>query len=306
MNKKILITGGTGFIGRSLCKVFLDGGARLTVLVRDIDKAAKSIQGGVRFIHTLSELSPDEPFDSVINLAGEPVAQHWTKTARAKIMNSRLNTTQEVLDHMGGMTTKPRAYIAASAIGWYGVHEHEIFTEHSAPSTQTGGDFAKHICHEWEDLSIQAQDIGIRTVLLRIGIVLERDGGVIREVSPAFKYGFGGRMGSGKQWFSWVHRDDVIGMILHVIHDETLHGAMNVTAPDPVTNAVFAKALGAAMSRPSFMPLPAFLLKLIFGQMAQEIMLSGQNVVPEKALNHGYVFQYPDIQSALNAIVSTR
>lgn len=113
-------------------------------------------------------------------------------------------------------------------------------------------------------------------------------------------------MGSGKQWFSWVHRDDVIGMILHAIHDETLHGAMNVSAPNPVTNAVFAKALGAAMGRPSFMPLPAFLLTLIFGQMAQEIMLSGQHVVPEKALNHGYVFQYPDIQSALNAIVSKR
>lgn len=205
---------------------------------------------------------------------------------------------------MGRLQTKPEVFVSGSAIGWYGVHDTATFTEETGMSTQNGGVFAQQVCRDWENLASQAEGLGVRTVLLRTGIVLEKDGGTLAALLFPFDFGFGGPIASGKQWFSWIHRDDLIGLILHVIADDGMRGFMNGTAPEPVTNEAFSRALGSAMRRPSLIPLPGFVLQIVFGQMADELMLSGQKILPQRAMASGYVFRYPDIRSAMQAIFS--
>lgn len=304
--KSVLVTGGTGFIGHALCRTLIASGARVTVLTRDIARAAEKIGGRVTFIDGLDRLDAQDAFDIVINLAGEPVAQRWTKKAKANIVDSRIDVTQTLVHFMSRMEKKPRVFISGSAIGVYGFDEGEPFTERSAPSSSNPHSaFARQCCSAWEDVAMEAQNFGIRTVLLRIGMVLERDGGPLSEMLLPFDFCIGGRIGSGRQWFSWIHRDDIIGLVLHAIRRPDVTGPLNATAPQAVTNGEFSKVLGRAMKRPSLLPLPAFVLRAIFGDMADGIMLNGQKVVPAKAGNTGYTFRYPDISSALGAIFST-
>lgn len=300
--KRVLVTGGTGFIGRALCRALVDSGCRVTVLTRDIARALDKFEGRIELIDSLERLHDDDAFDAVINLAGEPLAQRWTKRACARMMESRFGTTQALLDFLHRAETKPEVFISASAIGLYGVNDTDSYIETSKPSKQKGGDFARQLCEKWEALAVEAETLGIRTVRLRLGIVLEKDGGTLSELLFPFDFFMGGRISHGRQWFSWVHRDDVIGLVLHILKSPHISGAINATAPSPVTNAGFAKAMAEAMHRPHFMPLPGFVLRLVFGQMADEVMLNGQRVLPRRAIDSGYVFRYPDITRAMAAI----
>ncbi len=300
--RKILVTGGTGFIGTALCKSLVASGARITVLTRDIGKAAGKFGGRVELIDSLDRLGIEEAFDIVINLAGEPIAQRWSERAKGRIIASRHETTRDIVSYIQRMTKKPEVFISGSAIGWYGIDESVVFDERSTVCGDPRGTFAKNLCREWEDIAMQAEHIGVRTVVLRTGVVLEKDGGTMSELLFPFDFLIGGPLGHGRQWFSWIHRDDLIGLIYHIINTPALTGAVNGTAPAPVTNADFAKAMGQGMKRPSFLSLPSFVLRMLFGDMADEIMLNGQKVIPEKARTTGYVFKYPDIKSAMAAI----
>lgn len=300
--KRVLVTGGTGFIGTALCQSLSASGAYITVLTRSIKKAQGKFSGRVEFIEDLDLLTENDHFDIVIQLAGEPVAQRWTVKAKENIKNSRINTIENLLKFFSRTKKKPDVFISSSAIGWYGIHPTDSFTEDSPPSTANSGAFAKHICSMIETESKKAEKMDIRTILLRTGIVLEKDGGTLSELLFPFDFCVGGPLGNGKQWFSWIHRDDIIGLIHFAINNTSISGPLNGTAPTPVDNRSFATELGKAMKRPVFLPLPDFVLKLIFGDMAEEIMLNGQKVIPERAEQSGYKFRFRTLSDALKDI----
>jgi uncharacterized protein (TIGR01777 family) len=218
------------------------------------------------------------------------------------MLNSRIRTTEELIAFMKRASHKPSVFISGSAIGIYGTNGATTFTEETPSSEDIVGAFPREVCQQWEEKAKAAEELGVRTCLLRTGIVLETDGGALAQMLFPFEFGLGGPMGSGKQWFSWIHRDDVIGLIIHLINDESINGAINVTAPEPVTNKVFSHALGKAMKRPAIIPLPSFQVKLLFGKMGETLLLAGQKVLPQKALDSGFRFQYPHLNDALKNI----
>jgi hypothetical protein len=236
--------------------------------------------------------------DAVVNLAGESIASgRWTKTRKERIMSSRTNITRALVQSMQNANPKPKVLISASAIGFYGPRIAEFVTEDAPPGT----DFLADVCKAWEAEALKAEDMGVRVVLVRIGGVLESDGGALPKMIMPFKFFLGGPIGSGKQWFSWIHRDDITGIIKYALENELISGPVNLTAPEPVTNKEFSSALGRAISRPSWLPVPGFIIKITLGELG-DILLTGQRVLPEKALKAGYKFKHPDVDEALRAI----
>lgn len=296
-DKTILVTGGTGFIGRALCAQLAARGAVLYILTRK----KRAPTGAATYIQSLADIPPGG-VDIIINLAGAPISQRWTPAARHAIRDSRIVTTNAIVDFIQRSAHKPQLLISASAIGYYGTSEDALFEETTPPVAAES--FAATLCHEWENSALPASKQGVRTVLLRIGVVLGKDGGVLKKLLPPFKFGLGGRLGSGRQWFSWIDRDDLIKLCLFIIENDDIDGPVNATAPHPVTNQAFTTALARALKRPAFANVPAIALRLGFGQMAEEIMLKGQRVVPAKALAHGFVFDFPQIKKSLEKIVA--
>jgi uncharacterized protein (TIGR01777 family) len=226
------------------------------------------------------------------------VAQRWTDKARQRIHDSRVVGTRLLVEAMRATGTV-RHFVSASAIGYYGADRGtEPLTETSSP----GEDFLARVCREWEAEAREADAAGIRTVLPRIGVALHPEGGALKQMLPLFRLGLGGRMGSGRQYLSWVHRDDTVGLLLFALEQPELRGPLNVTAPEPVTNADFARALGAALGRPAVVPVPAFALKVAVGEMS-EAVLGSQRVLPKRAQETGYRFQHPELQEALRSLV---
>jgi uncharacterized protein (TIGR01777 family) len=293
----ILISGGTGFIGTALCSYLLNKGHNIVVKTRSPQLVKSKIKG----IGQLSELSTQEVFDVVINLAGEPIAnKRWSTTQQRKILESRLNTTEEVITYFKETTHKPKLFISGSAIGYYGIGE----TNDPIDEDSSGDDsFSSDLCTQWEKSAMQAQDLGIRTCVLRTGIVLGKGGGALDKMLPPFKLGLGGKMGSGKQWMPWIHLSDMIGIINHCINEESLHGAINCTAPNPVQNIDFTKALGKVLKRPTVFSMPAPVIKLLMGQMGEELLLAGKKVLPIKIQNAGYQFNYDCVERALSDVL---
>jgi uncharacterized protein len=295
----ILITGGTGFIGSRLAEVLVDAGHRVTVLTRD-PRRGRKFRGRLILIDNLATLGRDTPFDAIVNLAGEPVAGgRWTAARRRKLIESRRETTRAVVKLIERSRGKPAVLVSGSAIGFYGCDEEAAFTE--ADSWRAS--FTHELCAAWEEEARAAEKYGVRLCLLRTGIVLGAEGGALAQMLLPFELGLGGRMGTGRQWMSWIHRDDLVGLILHAIAVETVQGALNGTAPAPVRNRDYARALGRALHRPALLPVPGFALRLAFGQMAEELLLGGQRVLPKKAEETGYQFLYPTIEEALKEIV---
>lgn len=295
----ILVTGGTGFIGSRLAEQLADAGHRVTVLTRDAKKGRK-FRGRVTLIENLATLGRDTPFDAIVNLAGEPVtAGRWTATRRKKLIDSRLLITRAVVKLIARSRKKPAVLVSSSAIGFYGVDDEATFTEASAGRPA----FTHELCEAWEQEARCAEKHGVRVCLLRTGVVLGAEGGALARMLLPFELGLGGRIGAGRQWMSWIHLDDLVGLIIHAIAVETVAGAMNGTAPAPVRNGEFARALGHALHRPALLPVPGFVLRLALGQLAEEVLLGGQRVLPQKAAETGYQFLYPTLGAALQEIV---
>jgi uncharacterized protein (TIGR01777 family) len=292
----VLVTGGTGFIGRALIDSLLADGHRVTVLTRDVAAARKQLPAAVVAI---DDLAPLEGVDAVVNLAGENLGSgRWSAARKQRFIDSRVDITRRLVDWMRALSKKPTVLVSGSAIGWYGPRGDEMLDENSAP----GDDFSARLCQAWEAEAMTAEMLGLRVCRIRIGVVLGADrgkpGGALKQMLPPFRFGLGGPMGSGRQWMSWVHRDDLVALIRWLIETPTATAAYNGTAPAPETNAVFAAALGRALHRPALLPMPGFALKLIVGEMSA-ILLEGQKVLPARALAEGFAFRYRTLDAAL-------
>lgn len=294
-----LITGGTGFIGSALSSGFLSNGHNVVITSRHRDGLWYEDRGILKW--RPPDLIPADimsRINTVINLAGEPITSgRWTKARKDRILSSRIETTRAIVESMRAVKPVPGLLISASAIGYYGPRGGEYITEEGSP----GEDFLAQVCKAWEEEALKAQDLGVRVVLLRIGIVLGPKGGALPRMALPFKLFLGGPIGSGRQWFSWIHMDDVVGIIRHIIENTTITGPVNLTAPQPVTNKEFSSALARVLNRPAWLPVPALLLRIALGELA-DILLTGQRVIPEKILKAGYKFKYQRIEEALRAI----
>jgi hypothetical protein len=301
--QSILVAGGTGFIGTRLCECLAEAGHSVTVLTRDPRKARK-FRAPITVIDNLRTLGRDTPFDAIVHLAGEPVAGgRWTEARRRKIRDSRIAIADEIVRFIRRARRKPSVFVCGSAVGYYGSDETREFTDESSASPSGDAGFAHESCAAVEAAARRAEEHGVRVCLLRTGFVLGAGGGALGQMMLPFELGLGGRIGSGRQWMSWIHLDDIVGLIIHAIAMATVEGPLNGTAPHPVRNAEFTRALGHALHRPAFLRVPAPLLRLALGQMAEEILLGGQKVLPKKAEETGYQFLYPRIEEALAAIM---
>ena len=297
--KKILITGGTGFIGKALIASLLAEGYEVTVLSRDINSVESICGVGVKAINSLEALKPEDTFQIVINLAGAPIFDaRWSDARKQIIRDSRINLTQQLVAGLAKMSTKPELLISGSAIGYYGDQGDTILTEHSGVKE----DFSQQLCADWENEAKKAEQFGIRVCLIRTGLVLGEGGGLLQRMLLPFKLCLGGRLGSGQQWMSWIHREDWIAIALKMIVDTTMTGAYNATAPNPVTNSQFTKALADALNRPALLPVPAWLLKKLMDEMS-ELVLGSQRVFPERLLAAGFKFKYATLSSALTQLL---
>jgi uncharacterized protein (TIGR01777 family) len=300
---KIVAIGATGFVGRRLLQT-MDSSWDVTVVSRDPDKTRDRVPGGVRLVRW----NPDsEPFpdgvldgtDGVVNLAGDNVADgRWTAAKKKRLADSRLITTSKLVDAMIATQPRPGVLINASAIGFYGPRGNEDLDEESS----AGYDFLANLCQRWEAATKAADDKGIRTVLLRVGVVLGQGGGALAKMLLPFRLGAGGPLGSGRQWMSWIHIDDMVGLIIHALDNGDLSGPMNSTAPTPVTNREFSKTLGRVLRRPAFFPAPGFALRIVVGEFAN-VLLEGQKVLPRKAQASGYEFRFGELEPALRDVL---
>ena len=294
---KILVSGSHGLVGKALIGSLESSGHEVLRLVRSTPKP-----GEIEW-HPNQDAMDEarlEGFDVVINLAGENVAGgRWTEDQKRKIHDSRVNGTHLLSEAMAKLEKRPRVFLCASATGFYGDRDDEVLDEHS----DSGGGFLAGVCREWEMATEPAVAAGVRVVNLRFGVILAREGGMLAKLLTPFKMGMGGKVGSGKQFISWVAIDDVVSAINLALNDETFRGPLNVVSPNPVTNEVFTKTLGHVLSRPTALAMPAFAARLAFGEMADEMLLSSQYVVPKRLSDAGFEFKYPELEGALKKYV---
>jgi uncharacterized protein len=293
---RILVTGATGLIGRALVSSLKSGGVEVTSLVRGTPTGTDQIHWDpARPLASESVAG----FDAIVHLAGESIASRWTSAKRARIRDSRVSGTRTLAHALAKAAKRPRVLVTSSAIGYYGDRGDEVLNEKSAP----GSGFLADICREWEAANQPATDAGIRTVQIRTGIVLSAAGGALKKMLPPFRLGVGGRLGSGRQWMSWIHIQDMVGAIHHVIKTDLLQGPVNLVAPKPVTNAEFTETLASVLKRPAIFPVPALAIKTLFGEMGKDVLLSSQRVEPARLVNSGYPFHCSELRKALEAVL---
>ena len=299
---KILITGGTGFVGTQLTSRLTQDGNEVTILTRSLKRSGEPPRGISYLQGDPTQKGPWQEaiknHDAVINLAGASIFERWTEEHKRAIRESRINTTRNIGEGITSDRGKQMTLFSTSAVGYYGFHGDEEITEESSPGT----DWLAKVAVEWEGEALKARDKGARVVITRFGIVLGEKGGALGQMIPLFKKFIGGPIGSGKQWFSWVHIKDLAEAFAFLMKHPEISGPVNVCAPNPVRNKDLAKTLGKALHRPSFMPAPGFMIKLVLGEFGS-VILEGQRVIPRRLLENGFVFQYPDIEKALHRIV---
>ena len=294
----ILLTGGTGLIGRQLCQFWLSQGHQLTVWSRQPEKVAQLCGAQVRGVAQLQELD-QQPLDAVVNLAGAPIGdRHWTHKRKALLWSSRIGLTETLLAWLETREQKPGVLISGSAVGWYGDGGERELHEDSPPVSE---DFASQLCIAWEETAQRAEALGIRVVLVRTGLVLSAEGGFLSRLLLPFKLALGGPIGNGRQWMPWIHIKDQIALIDFLVHENAASGPYNACAPQPVRNAEFARTLGQVLHRPAFMPMPAFVLRVLLGEMSG-LLLGGQRARPAKLLAAGFTFQFTDLRAALDDV----
>jgi uncharacterized protein len=295
---RILISGSHGLVGTALIKALEPEGHEIFRLVRYAPHSQAEIEWSPeRYSIALARL---EGFDAVVHLAGESIAEgRWTEEKKKRIRESRVKGTRLLADALANLSKPPRSLICASAIGYYGNRGDELLTETSLP----GDDFLAQVCVEWENATALAREKGIRVVNTRFGIILDTEGGALRKMLPPFRMGIGGKIGNGKQWMSWIALDDVVRAIEFALTNQSLNGPVNFVAPNPVQNAEFTKTLGKILSRPTIFPIPAFGIRLVFGEMADALLLSSQRVEPERLKAAGYQFGYSHLDAALRHVL---
>ena len=296
---KIAIAGGTGFIGKYL-STFLFKKDILFTFSRE--KTTETSSPNLHYVQWTPELHtfPLSSIDVVINLTGESINSRWTKKQKEAILNSRIQTTKGLIKQLQTLTTKPHTFINASAIGYYGTSETETFTEqHETP----GNDFLANTVYLWEQEASKARSLGIRTIYTRLGVVLGADGGALPKMLIPYQFYIGGTVGSGNQWLSWIHIDDVVRMIDFIIHKEEIDGPFNITAPLPIRMKEFGETIATVIGKPHWLPVPSFMLQALFGEMSI-LVLEGQHVLPSKAIEHGYQYTFPTVNHALQNILS--
>lgn len=302
---RVSVTGATGLIGPPLVDALRDRGAQVTVLSRDPVRAAARLNAGGRPAvkavawDPLGEPAPAEALegrDAIVHLAGENVAQRWSERARRAIRESRVRGTRNLLAGLRRAEQRPRTLLSSSAIGYYGAHGEEPLDEGAPP----GADFLAEVCAAWEQEAAKAAALGARVALVRTGVVLDPRGGALAKMLPPFRLGLGGPLAGGRQYMSWIHREDLIALMLAALGDERWDGPINATAPEPVSNREFSRALGRALGRPAVLPVPGAALRLRYGEMAG-MLVEGARVVPAKALVLGYRFKYPRLREALRS-----
>ncbi|MGO9319359.1 MAG: TIGR01777 family oxidoreductase [Solirubrobacteraceae bacterium] len=302
---RVTVTGATGLLGPSLVAALRERDAQVTVLTRDPARAQARL-GDVHAVgwEPLSEPAPTDALvgrAAVLHLAGEPVAQRWSAKVKRAIRDSRVIGTRNLVEGIAragdaSSGNRPPVLISSSATGYYGAHGEEPLDEDAPP----GEDFLARVCAEWEAAAAGASELGVRVVQVRTGVVLDRNGGALAKMLPPFRLGLGGPVAGGRQYMSWIHAQDVLGMMLAALEDERWSGPINATAPDPVPNRVFSKVLGRVLGRPALVPVPGLALRALYGEMA-DIVTSGARVMPAKALVLGYEFAHPQLEQALRS-----
>lgn len=295
---RVLVSGVSGPIGAALIPSLKEMGAKITRLAR----GAVSASGGSELEaipwDPAKPLAPEavSGFDAVIHLAGETIVGRWTAAKKAKIRDSRVLGTGNLAQALAQAREKPKVFISSSAIGYYGDRGDEVLSENSVP----GKGFLPEVCSEWEGATKPASDAGIRTVQIRTGVVLSPRGGALGKMLTPFKLGLGGNIGNGRQWMSWIDVEDWVGAVHHILNTDLVQGPVNLVAPNPVTNAEFTKTLASVLSRPAIFPMPAFAVKLAFGEMGETVLLGSQRVEPAQLANHGYPFRFRDLRASLD------
>jgi uncharacterized protein (TIGR01777 family) len=310
---RVTVTGATGLIGRVLVSALQARGVEVTVLTREPRRARAALEAPAQTPveavgwEPLGEPAPREALagrDAVLHLAGEPVAQRWSARAKRAIRDSRVIGTRNLLDGLraageADADGRPPTLVSSSAVGYYGRHGEEPLDEETPPGT----DFLAQVCVAWEQEASRGSELGMRVVQLRTGVVLAAGGGALAKMLPPFRLGLGGPVAGGHQYISWIHLEDLVGMMLTALEQDSWSGPVNATAPEPVTNRVFSKALGRALGRPALLPVPGLALKLLYGEMA-EIVTTGARAVPAKPLVLGYEFRHPAVEEALRSALA--
>ncbi|MDF0750636.1 TIGR01777 family oxidoreductase [Marinobacter sp. 71-i] len=295
MDKRILITGGTGFIGQPLCQQLIGKGYSLTVLSRQPTVTVQALCGRVEAVGDLERLRNHPGFDIVINLAGEGIAdKRWSDTRKQALRDSRIQLTNTLTSVIRSWESKPEALVSGSAVGFYGDQGSQRVTEQTPPHDE----FTHHMCSDWEQEALALEADGVRVCLSRTGLVVGPGGGFLQRMLLPFRFGLGGRLGSGEQYMPWVHRQDVVEALIWMAESETAKGPYNVVSPNPVTNRQFTKCLAGVLGRPAIFPAPAPVLKMAMGEMSR-LLLTGQMAIPERLEAEGFRFQYPDLSPAL-------
>lgn len=301
---RVTVTGATGLIGARLVAQLARRGDEVTVLTRDPQHARERLGSGIEALawDPLGEPAPTAALagrDGVVHLAGEPVAQRWSAAAKERIRTSREVGTANLVAGLRSAEPRPHALVSASAVGYYGPHGDEEVPE----STPPGTDFLAEVCVAWERAAQAAAELGVRVAVVRTGIVLDPDGGALAKMLPPFKAGVGGPVAGGKQWMPWIHVDDLVGLYLAALDRQDWSGPLNGSAPQPVTNAGFSKALGRALHRPAIAPVPRLALRALYGEMEQ-IVTTGQRAVPQRPLALGHAYAHPDLDEALRSALA--
>lgn len=303
MPQTLLITGATGFIGHHLVRRRLAAGDHVIALSRNASHARATLDaagnGRVEVVTDLQQIADDRRIDAIVNLAGERIlGMPWTAARRRKLLGSRLDTTRSIVQRVARLRHKPQVLVSASAIGYYGIHGDEPLNEDAAPQPI----FQSQLCQQWEQAAQQAESLGLRVVRLRIGVVLGRDGGALPQLAGPVRFGLGAVLGDGRSYNSWIHLEDLLGLIEFAIATPALRGAVNATSPRPATHAETQRTLAQVLRRPLWLRAPAFLLRGLLGEMSQ-LLLDGQRVLPAQALAAGFQFSHPELRAALQDLL---